>query len=324
MRRFMFLLMWVALLSIPTKSYSQNIDNANFDSLCICAIDRIWSWISSDSYYFINDTAQPHTPNTLFGAGTSDVHMVFNTAAINYEDDSIHAMNSVKIFTRPDLVYPDGEKFRGFLANGYHFYTDNNGWIDFTKGGSPFPYRPYSMKGLYKFEDSLSVIDEYGKAIVLLKKYNSLTNSIDTIGYAESSMEFNPTMVWSPFELVIDYYNSAIPDSVVVIFESSTMGSDPTTLWVDDISFEFVTGMDDKQHQEKEFSVFPNPTHDKIFVSTEGRQNYHCIISSISGIIGNSEIMPSAIDLSGYLSGIYYISIEVEGTIVEIFKVIKL
>ncbi|MCF8373840.1 MAG: T9SS type A sorting domain-containing protein [Bacteroidales bacterium] len=323
MRKLILLLGCSSFLFLPMKAYSQNIENANFDSLCICAIDRIWDWVSSDTYYFINDTAQPHTPNTFYGGGMMDVHMVFNTAAINYDDDSIHAMNSVKIFTRPDLVYPDGEKFRGFLANGNHFYTDNNGWMDFRKGGSPFPYRPYSMKGMYKFEDSLSMIDEYGKAIVLLKKYDSLTNTIDTVGYAESTIELNPTMVWSPFELIIDYYNSAIPDSVVVIFASSSMGSDPTTLWVDDISFEYVTKIEESPRND-EISIFPNPCSDILFISNGENENLSYRISSIDGTLIKNGLLSNRISLANFQSGIYVLTIIRKGQIVNTLRIAKL
>ncbi len=314
MKYLIILLISFMLLGVTSQSRSQTIENASFDSLCVCAIDRIWSWVTSDTYNYYGDTVQPFTPNQLYTSFNWEIHMAYFTVQINYDNDPLHYLHSVKLFTRPDIVYPDGEKFRGFIANGHHFYTDGAGYIDFRKGGSPFPYRPYSMTGLYKFEDSLSVIDEYGKAIVLLKSFNSLTNSIDTVGYAQSSIELNPSAIWSPFELVINYYNSAIPDSIVVIFESSSMGNQPTTFWIDDIQFQYITESEEL-HVDPQFVVYPNPATDILSIDFE-KQSLSDIFNmnmyNASGqLILRTDIhsFPYTLDTKDFSPGIYFLDL---------------
>ena len=299
-----FLLSW---LMIPS-SYSQNIDNASFDSLCVCAIDRIWCWIPSDVFYTINDTAQPHTPNTLFDTLYGDLHMMFSTVGINYDMyDSIHYTNSVKIYTRPNLIYPNGEKFRGFIMNGYHFYTNNEGFMDFKRGGTPFPHRPLAMQGMYKFEDSLSAVFDYGKAKVLLKKYNPILNSIDTIAYAETDTELAATSTWLPFNLPLNYYSAETPDSIVVIFQSSTLNGEPTTLWIDDISFSYVTGVDEIK-KEEDFVLYPNPCRDYLFLESYFHGKEYQVFDQYGKLIQSGSVAKK-IDLSRLNPGIYFLSI---------------
>ena len=312
----------VFICGIEGKADAQTINNANFDSLCVCAIDRIWDWVTSDTYYFSNDSAQPFMIDTYYDNTNWDLHMAWNTVAINYDNDSLHYTNSVKIFTKPDLVYANGNKFRGFITNGNQFTTDSNGYIDFSKGGSPFPYRPYSIKGLYKFEDTLSAIDEFGKVIILLKKFNTITNSIDTIGYAENNTEMNPVSTWQNFEIPITYLNNSVPDSIVVVFISSSMADMPTTLWIDDITFDFTTDIEDISLSQK-IIFYPNPCYDQLFF-IGNKDKYIYQLTDIYGNVLKRDILLRTIDMSVYSPGIYFISTTSNGINSESYKIIKI
>ena len=178
------------------------------------------AWITSDAWIAtINDTVVPMTPNTHFVGVGLQYHELLYTSQLEYSNafDGAYAMKLLSIQGR---VQSNGVPFRGFVVNGDHFYTNNLGYIDYSKCGTPFPYRPAKLRGHYKFDNTSPSLTNFGKAIVLLKKYNTTLQKIDTIAYAETTTQLLATG-WALFELPLTYYSAVIPDSVVVIFESS-------------------------------------------------------------------------------------------------------
>lgn len=296
----------------PVFSSAQQIFNASFDSICVCAIDRVYGWVTSDVYHSNPDTVLPFEPNRRYSMYDGyELHFAINSVHVNYDQGDTSAYgHSVKLFTKPDRVYPNGESFKGFLLNGEQFFTDSLGWIDFQKGGSPFPYRPYALTGRYKFEDSLSAVDDFARATVLLKSYNSTSQTIDTIGYADSGTLLNPTNTWTSFSIPITYTSQATPDSIVISFFSSTTGAAPTTVWLDDIDFDFTQSID-------EFSyaldlLYPNPCSHTLRVDFSEPRHRPYRILNIQGAEIGSGIMRKEIDVSNLLPGMYLLQVQDE------------
>jgi hypothetical protein len=46
-----------------SSGIAQNIPNADFDSIYIGGIDRVYHWVTSDAVYFSNDTVVPFPPS---------------------------------------------------------------------------------------------------------------------------------------------------------------------------------------------------------------------------------------------------------------------
>jgi hypothetical protein len=296
------------LFSLSARS--QQVPNADFDSLCICAIDRVWQWVCSDVYSFQQDTAQGFTPNTLYTNSNSELHFAMGTVQLNYEDmDSTGNFSSVKLLTRSNLVFQDGSPFRAFIINGEHFYTDASGHIALNRCGTPFAFRPDSVAGWYKFEDSLSSINEFGKVQVLLKKFNTISNSIDTIGFAESSNELSPASQWARFSIPIQYVSSNIPDSMVVVFFSSSGSGKPTSLRLDKIQFIYSSvGMHEIAESSGKY-IFPNPAHDFIcFNSDIGKQSRFNIFDVMGNLV-HSGIASNNIDIQSLPDGCYLLRV---------------
>jgi hypothetical protein len=312
-----FLMQW------PLSGKSQNIDNASFDSLCVCAIDRVWQWVTSDTYFVSSDTAQPFLPNTLYTNASINLHFAINTVQLNYDNtDSSGYINSVKIFSRPDMVFQTGDIFRGFIINGEHFFTDNQGFIDLKRCGSAFAYRPDSISGSYKFEDSLSSVAEYGKAKVLLKKYNTVTHSADTIGYAESVFELSPASQWTQFKLPIHYISISTPDSIVVVFFSSSDSGQPASLWLDDIQFTYPTSGIAPPVNNYIGQLYPNPAGGLIHVPGGIAEQSRYIIVDVSGKILQSGTTGDGINIQRLHSGTYLLKI-IEKSSQQTFSFIK-
>lgn len=215
---FLFMIYKLPLLS------AQNVENASFDSVYLGGIDRLHSWITSDAYTFsINDTVQPMMPNAHFIGIGMQYHELLFTSQLEYSN-TFDGPFAIKLVSINGKVKVDGSAYKGYIVNGNHFYTDSIGYIDFKKCGEPFPHRPSKLRGHYKFNNTSPSLTNFGKAHVLLKKYNSTTQQIDTIGYAQGAVPFYPIGNWTTFELPITYFSSQTPDSLVLAFESSAIG----------------------------------------------------------------------------------------------------
>lgn len=215
---------------------AQNIENPGFDSAYIGGIDRIHSWITSDAWYnWSIDTVNPYTPNTHYVSVGMQYHELLQTVQLEYAN-AFDGSLAIKLYSVNGKVKIDGSPYKGFITNGNHFYTDNEGYLDFAKGGTPFPYRPAKLRGHFKFDNTSPSLTNFGRARILLKKYNSTLQQMDTIAYAESTMQLFPTANWTAFELPLTYHSNQTPDSVVLLFESSAFGLS-STFWLDSLGF---------------------------------------------------------------------------------------
>ena len=94
--------------------------------------------------------------------------------------------------------------------------------------------------------------------------------------------------------------------------------SDDKVAWYENTG---VLGIEDAA--SKTFSIFPNPTHDRVFIKTENPiQTVHVFTSqgNIIKTVHNS----NEIDLSEMNSGLYFIQIEDTNRSTEIKKILKL
>jgi hypothetical protein len=258
MRTFMGLLL---VLLVITKMPAQNIPNAGFDSIYIGGIDRVYHWVTSDAVYFVSDTVLPFPPNTCFPPNSGNHHFMTKTVQVNYMDTALaHQMKSLVINNFPELRYPDGSQFNSFICNGVHFYSDAMGLMDMPLGGSPFPHRPAQLCGSYKFTDSLSSGNDFGRVEALLKRWNPVTLSVDTVATAGSDTELAPSSVWKAFSIPFVYHDTILPDSIVVIISASTHSTAPTSLFIDDIHFDFNIAVPEPDKPEMLRHLYPNPS----------------------------------------------------------------
>ena len=253
----------IILALLLSSARAQNISNPGFDSVYIGGIDRIYSWITSDAWSFsVNDTVQPLIPNSLYSFPGHSVNWMLYTTQLEYANP-YEGQFAMKLLCNNQRVKENGRLYAGFIANGTHFYTDNLGYIDIKRGGTPFTGRPQRLRGHFKFNNDSPSMNNYGKAIVLLKKFNTQSSTIDTIAYAESTVQFFPTSNWTAFELPLTYRSQLNPDSVVVYFQSS--GSDlSSTLWLDSLGF-----------------IYPAPSSIQQLASTEQSENFYDQINQV-------------------------------------------
>ncbi len=305
----------ILLLSLATvKLPAQNIPNAGFDSIYLGGIDRVYQWVTSDAVYFINDTVDPFPPFTYYPEHSANHHFLIKTVQINYTDpDTSHYLKSLVLNNLPELKYPDGSQFNSYICNGVHFYTDAKGYIDMHLGGGPFPYRPGLINGNYKFFDSLSSGSDCGRVEALLKKWNPVTSSVDTIALATSTTELAPSSTWKAFSIPFEYQDTAIPDSIVVVIYSSTFSTAPTHLYIDDIHFDFTTSAPLAVKPFRKYTAYPNPCYRWLFITPTPRGPVHFTIMGLQGTtIVSGYAADGRMDISSLPPGPYLMILQEE------------
>lgn len=246
------------LLSIFQISFAQNIENSSFDSIYLGGIDRIWNWTTSDGFLirtsYYNDTVISLSPNTQYGPAPE---ILFN---IGFDFTTPYSNVAIILNSTPSLKKENGQPFDSYITNGTHFKTGQDGYVDFSKGGSPFPYRPLKLNGFYIYFDTIPSTLDSGKCMVLLKKYNTTLNQIDTIAYTESTIEFTPTSGWAYFDVPINYFSTATPDSIVIVFFATTRPNEASALWVDELTFQYIsTDLNESSENPILHTIYPNP-----------------------------------------------------------------
>lgn len=159
-----------------------------------------------------------------------------------------------------------GAPYAGFIVNGKMIPSGHHDLDSIHLAGEPFSLRPDALSGYYKYESD-ALIEDWGHAFVILKRYDSVNQKIDTIAYGENTL-LNPSKDYNFFTVELDYYNDLDPDSIVVAF-FSTYPNNPISggrLWIDDIRLEYGTFVKNVT-ERNEISVFPNPVRDVLYIN---------------------------------------------------------
>lgn len=98
------------------------------------------------------------------------------------------------------------------------------GPANIIKAGTPISFKPIQLSGFYKYQD-VAPLGDTAKVIVLLKKYDTVQNKIDTVGYGMKLL--GPVNAYSPFQVdITDMLPSVAPDSIVIAFFASATYND--------------------------------------------------------------------------------------------------
>lgn len=296
---------------LNAKSHPQNLPNASFDSVYFGGIDRLFDWITADGFRMTAGTQWPDTilglapDSTYIGGGFMFHELVWLN---NQSDTSSHSLASTVIINRPNWYKSNGDIFSGFLITGNSLTTDSMGYPDLSRCGIPFPFRPAKLQGLYHFVDSTVMLNNFGKCIILLKKWNTLTHQSDTIAFAESGTELNPTFGFTPFEITLNYRSANVPDSIMVAFFASSVLQNPAALWLDELSFSY-GGIGVEESTVPEITLYPNPTCGTLYFNGLHAENAQYRIFSAQGALLKSGILHRQIDLTNLPKGLLFVEI---------------
>lgn len=176
--------------------------------------------------------------------------------------------------------------------------------------GVPFTGRPVALKGWMKYT---SVNGDSSSMYIKLTRWNSSTNSRETVGFYEDRKYASITS-YTAFTLPVAYSTSATPDSVTLVFSSSAgaeqrQGQVGSSLWIDDLVFEYPTGFLQPIVFENEVNIFPNPANSFIQFTNAEKVNSVKIFSAKLDEVAEfkSSKSQSRIDISSLAEGNYFI-----------------
>lgn len=213
----------------------------------------------------------------------------------------------------------------GALVNGNCNSCTN--LTEFKKAGTPINSRPSSLSGYYHFElgNTANLTNDSAIVLVLLKKYNTLLNKIDTVGLGLLSLA--PNTGFQAFTVPIHYLqNNVTPDSIVIGFFSNDLilhpsggqrnncSSSATCMYlkVDQLQLQGTTDLEEPPLENE--LVMPSPTpsqglisfqFNKVFYPNQVLSIYDTKGSIIQRITGNGQQL-YILNLSNVISGTYY------------------
>ena len=314
----------VLLVLFSHRINAQTISNPSFDSIYIGGLDRIFSWVTSDGFMIhsgiYSDTVHPLIPDTIYDA----TGFAFSEAidAVNIYA-SPHSFNAIALRSRPDYFKTDSSHYESFIVNGTHAKTNALGYLDFSGCGEPFAHRPSKLMGKYQFIDTLSLVQNYGKCMILLKKYNSATGLSDTIAYnGYSFTNFMPTTSWQDFEIPINYWSNGIPDSIVIAFFASAEPTATATLIIDELTFDFgPAGL--PNHLGDKIDLFPNPATNYVYLKNVNQQQFNYQIIGVNGAVLQNGTCVNHIFVGDLKQKFMFVELTAKDGQRKIYKVIK-
>lgn len=268
-------------------------------------------------------------PNAGFESWTD-----YTVGSVNYSlpdfwktTDSISA--SMPIFATNSVVQETAEVHGGSSAMkliGWTALTSpapgaaSNGDIDVSDltnlkiiKGTPDTVRHEKLNGFYKFApvggDTCSVI-------VTLVRWNTTSNSRDTIAYGKfDAHTATPAPGYAPFTVNMEYYSWTLnPDTMVILIHTSPLvigsGHAGTILYIDDLSFTGVVGINELQSNINSVEVYPSPASSSMTIRVDLKKatSLHYNIIDIQGKLVFADVLEpfeTRVDVSQYPTGNY-------------------
>jgi hypothetical protein len=174
-----------------------------------------------------------------------------------------------------------------FLLPGLLVSGDFTTASPFIIQGKPYTELPIKFKGYYKYT---SVSNDSAAIFAMITRYNTLTGKRDTI--ADASLAVLATVTtYTPFDIDFNYHNPYVsPDSIDIVFSSSAAGGSfqgqvGSTLFVDEISLEYPSGITENIFSEISVDLYPNPSDESIRIFSQENDLKECtgIIYALNG-----------------------------------------
>lgn len=179
--------------------------------------------------------------------------------------------------------------------------------------GSPDTVRHAKLNGFYSYAP---VGGDTCYIIVSLMKWNTATSSRDTIGYGQfTANSATPGPGYAPFTVNLAYNSwTEYPDTMVILLLTSPLaigsGHAGTILYIDDLSFTGVVGIDEVQSNINSVDLFPSPASSTITIRVDLKKTtpLHFNIYDIRGKHVFSDVLEpneTSVDVSHFPVGNY-------------------
>lgn len=176
--------------------------------------------------------------------------------------------------------------------------------------------KPSRFKGYYKFEP---VNGDSCSAVILLSKWNATSKKRDTIGYGKM-VQHSAVSTYTQFDVPVNYRSTGAVDSMSLLVVSSagfnvinfigSVGQPGNTMYVDDLSLDYPSGITQVLMPEVSVNVYPNPASEvlHIEVSREVKNGSFEVYTTAGKLVGSYNLSSTSntIPVSGLLNGLYY------------------
>lgn len=206
-----------------------------------------WIYDSGGDYYELSGywaTTNPVSKLSIFAPVTT----------FREETDVYSGMYSAKMVSNMFVLLP----VAGIIFSGYFDDSQINDPSEAAKLGVPFTDRPSFFKGYYKYT-SVS-----GDSAAIVAQFHRYVNGQQELVGIAPLIEYNTVANWTAFNIPVKWLSTASCDSMTVLFTSSAGGEDfqaanGSTLLVDEVAFEYSTGLTKPLMPEVSINVYPNP-----------------------------------------------------------------
>ncbi len=276
---------------------AQTVPNGGFEN---------WTSVTTGTYPFETPDFWKTTDSISLAASLGFVHSVVKEAT------EVHGGNYAL-------------KLTGWSALGSPVpAAASNGDIDIATlsivKGTPDTVRHAKLNGHFKY---IPIGSDTCDVMVSMLKWNSLTNSRDTIGYGKFSTNSATSGTnYSPFEITLDYSSTDKPDTMVILILTSPLligsGHVGTTLYIDDLSFTGVVGIDEVESIINTVELYPSPASSMITIRVDLKKPTPLVYSiyDLQGKYVVSEVLEpfeTRVDVSQLPAGNYTLNL-MDGT----------
>ena len=176
--------------------------------------------------------------------------------------------------------------------------------------------KPSKLKGYFKFQP---VNNDSCAAVILLSRWNATTKKRDTVGYGKM-VQRTAVTEYTAFEVPVNYREAGSVDTMTMLVVSSagfnvvnfmgSVGQVGNTMFVDDLTLDYPSGVQQVLMPEVSVSVYPNPATDVLHVDMSKMvKNGRLEVFNGSGkMVASFEMaqMSNRISVANLLNGNYY------------------
>lgn len=239
---------------------------------------------------------------------TSNAFTLFNGGlSVTKSEDSFEGDYAVRLESKTPIF--EGEGAFSFLANGPIGEDGPIPEVEITE-------IPAAISGFYKY----SAITEGDSATCYLMFQDQENENIGELAFLMSPQQEYEAFT---FNLPYDDLLESWPEEPVKVFfgfsstkiEDSTYLATPgSVLFVDQVSFEYPTGINEILIDGEKLSCFPNPTNNRITLQWTGKANFIRCYSSMGKLLREESIAQNmtslSLDISNFIPGSYIIELE--------------
>jgi hypothetical protein len=222
--------------------------------------------VNAQDYFYANgdfetwkDTLGYSEPK---GWSTLNALSLFSLPESTIQGDAHSGGFGAKLVTQANSV----QDFPAVLSSAY--ILNSQGEPDLNLAKVPFTMRPKNFSMYYM---AMPGAGDSCSGIMVLTRWNMAEQRADTIAFGGFFIKDSVT-TYTKMVVPFNYSSPLAPDSALILIASSANAFAPvpgSTLYVDDFELGFETGLNEKENNLNNVSVYPNPANDMLTVKTE-------------------------------------------------------